>query len=190
MDKNEFCKLKECISDCSKCRLSSNRINVVFGEGNENAKVMFVGEAPGKEENKQGLPFVGAAGQFLNKMLEGIGWKREDVYITNIVKDQPPNNRDPEPDEIKICTENWLIPQIKIMDPKIIVPLGRHSMYFFLPNVGTISQIHGRVFRRKDGRVYVPLYHPAVALYNNSQKPILEKDFQLLPKVLKKLEES
>lgn len=188
MDKSEFCRLKKCISDCSKCRLSTNRINVVFGCGNENAKVMFVGEAPGKQENIQGRPFVGAAGKFLNTMLESISWKREDVYITNIVKDQPPENRDPLPDEIDICTKNWLLPQIEIMDPKIIVPLGRHSMNFFLPNVGTISQIHGRVFRRADGRVYVPLYHPAVALYSGSQRPVLLNDFAILPKVLKKLE--
>ncbi len=158
----------------------------VPGEGNPSATIMFVGEAPGQKEDQQGKPFVGAAGKFLSEMLEIIGLKREDVFITNIVKQRPPNNRDPLPEEI---ATHWPIleRQITIIDPKIIVILGRHSMSRLLPNIGTISQVHGKPFRRADGRVYLPLYHPAAALYNGGLRQTLIDDFKKIPLILKKL---
>ncbi len=127
-------------------------MNFVPGEGNPDADILFVGEAPGQKENEQKRPFVGAAGKFLSEMLESIGLKREDVFITNIVKQRPPNNRDPLPEEI---AAHWplLEKQVAIIDPKIIVILGRHSMSRLLPDIGTISKVHGQPFRRQDGRV-------------------------------------
>jgi len=163
--------------------------NFVPGEGNPDADILFVGEAPGKKEDELQRPFVGAAGKFLNEMLESIGLEREDVFITNIVKQRPPDNRDPLPDEI---SAHWplLEKQIAIIDPKIIVMLGRHSMSRLLPDVGTISKIHGQPFRRKDGRVYLPLYHPAAALYNGGLRQTLLDDFAKIPLILNKLEET
>jgi uracil-DNA glycosylase len=159
----------------------------VPGEGNPDSDILFVGEAPGQKEDEQGKPFVGAAGKFLAEMLESIGLTRDDVFITNIVKQRPPNNRDPLPEEI---AAHWplLGKQIDIINPKIIVMLGRHSMSRLLPGVGTISQIHGKPFRRQDGRVYLPLYHPAAALYNGGLRETLIADFQKIPLILKKLE--
>lgn len=160
--------------------------NFVPGTGNPNSDIVFVGEAPGQKEDAMGVPFVGAAGQFLNEMLASIGLKRDDIFITNIVKQRPPNNRDPLPEEIE---KHWpfLMKQIAIIDPKIIVMLGRHSMSKLLPGVGTISQIHGKLFRRKDGRVYLPLYHPAAALYNGGLRQTLLEDFARIPAIIKKL---
>ncbi len=160
--------------------------NFVPGEGNPDADILFVGEAPGQKEDEQGKPFVGAAGKFLAEMLEIIGLKRDDVFITNIVKQRPPDNRDPLPEEI---TAHWplLEKQIAIINPKIIVMLGRHSMSRLLPDVGTISKIHGQPFRRKDGRVYLPLYHPAAALYNGGLRDTLIADFKKIPLILKKI---
>lgn len=179
--------LADQMQGCQKCDLCKNRIKVVPGEGNNQSEILFIGEAPGAEENKQGRPFVGAAGQFLEYLLTQVGWKRSDVFITNIVKDQPPSNRDPLPEEIRICTSSWLEPQIKIINPKIIVTLGRHAMHYFLPNIGSISQAHGRVFRKPDKMVYFPLYHPAVALYRSEMKQTLENDFKKLPRLLELL---
>lgn len=163
--------------------------NFVLGEGAPDADIMFIGEAPGKKEDELQRPFVGAAGKFLNEMLESIGLKREDVYISNIVKQRPPNNRDPLPEEIEA---HWpfLMRQIEVIDPRIIVMLGRHSMSKLLPGVGTISQIHGKPFRRKDGRIYLPLYHPAAALYNGGLRQTLLADFQKIPVILKKSKET
>lgn len=160
--------------------------NFVPGEGSPNAQVMFVGEAPGQKEDASGRPFVGAAGRFLTEMLELISLKRGDVFITNIVKQRPPDNRDPLPAEI---AAHWpfLERQIAIIEPRIIVMLGRHSMARLLPGVGPISQVHGRPYRRQDGRVYLPLYHPAVALYNGSMRHVLMADFQKIPPILKKI---
>lgn len=186
----ELSALADSIRVCTKCRLYKNRINAVPGEGNPNSPIVFVGEAPGKQENIDGRPFVGAAGKLLNELLASQGWQRTDVFITNIVKDQPPGNRDPLLDEISICTNAWLTAQLAIIKPKIIVPLGRHAMQYFLPNVGTISQIHGQAFRRQDGRIYVPLYHPAVALYRSELRSTLEADFRILPKLLKQISNS
>jgi len=153
--------------------------NVVPGEGNSQADIMFVGEAPGAEEDKQGRPFVGAAGQFLNDLLKSIDLDRGDVFITNIVKCRPPNNRDPSLEEKKLFAP-WLKAQIDFINPKAFVPLGRHALWNFLPDV-TISKSHGKVFyREKDDRFVFVMYHPAVALYNGSYREVLMNDIKKL----------
>ena len=184
MDKTK--QLLELLDDLKKLPLYEGA-NFVPGEGSPDADILFVGEAPGKKEDELSRPFVGASGKFLTEMLSAIGLNRDDVYITNIVKQRPPNNRDPLPEEIEA---HWplLMRQIDIIDPKIIVMLGRHSMSKLLPGLGSISQIHGKPFRRQDGRVYLPLFHPAVALYNGSQREVLMADFKKIPLILKKLE--
>ncbi len=165
--------------------LAKQAINLVMGEGNVDAEVVFIGEAPGKNEDEQGRPFVGAAGKFLNEMLGEAGMTREDVYITNIVKYRPPNNRDPEPDE-KEAFWPYLLRQLKVINPKLVVTLGRHSMEYFLPSQ-KISAIHGQPKRNGD-LVVMPLFHPAAALYNGGLRQTLVDDFMKLPIVLKKLE--
>lgn len=155
---------------------------LVPGEGNPDADVVFVGEAPGAEEDKQGRPFVGAAGKFLNQLIEGIGWKREDVYIANLIKHRPPNNRDPLPIEIEAYTP-WLDKQLEIIKPKLIVTLGRYSMAYFLGEPLSITKIHGQP-KRRGGRVIMPMYHPAAALYRGDLRPVLAADFKKIPKVL------
>lgn len=165
--------------------LAAQAKNLVMGDGNINAEIVFIGEAPGKNEDEQGLPFVGAAGKFLNEMLAEAGMQRSDVYITNIVKYRPPNNRDPEPDEKKAFWP-YLLKQLQIIQPKVVITLGRHSMEYFLPNM-KISQIHGQAKRIRFGDekiVVVPLYHPAAALYNGSMRQTLIDDFVNVPKVI------
>lgn len=164
--------------------LAKTATNLVMGDGSVDAQILFIGEAPGKNEDEQGLPFVGAAGKFLNEMLQTIGLERKDVYITNIVKYRPPNNRDPLPDE-KEAFWPYLLRQIKILQPKLIVTLGRHSMEYFLPS-SKISQIHGEPKRRGD-LVIMPLFHPAAALYNGAMRQTLIDDFQRIPKILELL---
>ena len=170
--------------------LAAQATNLVMGDGNVDADIVFIGEAPGKNEDEQGLPFVGAAGKFLNEMLAEAGLSRSDVYITNIVKYRPPNNRDPLPEE-KGAFWPYLIKQLQIIDPKVVITLGRHSMEYFLPGM-YISQIHGQPKRVKFGDkklVVVPLYHPAAALYNGSLRQTLIDDFMNVPVVISKLEE-
>jgi DNA polymerase len=177
--------LKEEILKSDVCsELASSATQLVMGAGNPDADIMFIGEAPGAEEDKQGLPFVGRAGQFLNDMLQLIHLQREDVYITNIVKYRPPNNRDPQDDE-KSEFLPYLFKQIAIIQPRLIVTLGRHSMNAFLPGF-RISEVHGQP-KRKTGIVYLPLYHPAAALYNGSMKQTLVDDFMKIPKILEKI---
>ena len=182
----ELKKLNDQTLSCQKCDLRQTCSQVVPGAGSAEAEIMFIGEGPGKEEDKQGIPFVGAAGKFLDEMLEMISLKREDVYIANVVKCRPPNNRDPLPEEAEACWP-WLERQIKIINPKLIVTLGRHSLGRFLPGQ-KISQIHGKALRRavpKMGiRIFYALYHPAAALYNGSMREVLIKDFKKIPKVL------
>jgi DNA polymerase len=156
----------------------------VPGEGNPDAQVVFVGEAPGEKEDLSGQPFVGAAGKILAEMLAGIGLKREDVFITNTVKWRPPKNRDPLPEEIEACWD-YLQEQLAVIDPPLIVTLGKHALERFLPGL-RISQVHGEA-KRRDGQVYLPLYHPAAALYNGSMRAQLNYDFQKIPLVLKKI---
>ncbi len=169
--------------------LAKTATNLVMGDGNINTDIVFIGEAPGKNEDEQGLPFVGAAGKFLNEMLATVGMDRSDVFITNIVKYRPPNNRDPLPEEKKAFWP-YLVRQLDIIRPKIVVTLGRHSMEYFLPDM-KISMIHGQPKRIPFGDtkiVIVPLYHPAAALYNGSMRATLIEDFMKLPTIIKLLE--
>ena len=159
--------------------------NLVMGDGNIDADIVFIGKAPGKNEDETGLPFVGAAGKFLNEMLETIGMQRSSIFITNIVKYRPPNNRDPLPEEKKAFWP-YLIRQLDVIKPQIVVTLGRHSMEYFIPGQ-KISAIHGQPKRIAFGDaklVIVPLYHPAAALYNGSMRTTLIEDFQKLPKII------
>src|ERR1700722_3863513 len=167
--------------------LAKDAHNMVFGDGNPDTDIVFIGEAPGKNEDLQGIPFVGAAGKFLNEMLEMIDLKREDIYITNIVKYRPPDNRDPLPDE-KTAFMPYLESQLEVIQPKLVVTLGRHSLNCFLPDL-QISQVHGQPKRYK-GRVYLPLFHPAAALYNGAMRQTLIDDFALIPAIIQKITSS
>lgn len=155
--------------------------NLVFGEGNIDCKVMFIGEAPGFNEDRLKRPFVGRGGQLLDDMIRGLGWKREDVYITNIVKRRPPDNRDPELGEIE-AYKPYLARQIEIIDPRVIVTLGRFSMNYFLPDA-KITRDHGRVLSIY-GRLIYPVYHPAAALRSTEMMNTLREDFKNIPKVV------
>lgn len=178
-------QLKQDILDKGVCpKLAASATQLVMGEGNPQADILFIGEAPGAKEDKQGLPFVGRAGQFLNDMLQSINLNRSDVYITNIVKYRPPNNRDPS-DQEKAEFIPYLFKQIAIIKPKLIVTLGRHSMNAFLPGF-RISDIHGQP-KRKNELVYLPLYHPAAALYNGGMRDVLVEDFKKIPKIIQQL---
>lgn len=171
--------------------LKGQATRLVMGDGNSDADIVFIGEAPGKNEDIQGLPFVGAAGKFLNVMLESAGMDRGDVYITNIVKYRPPNNRDPLPGE-KAAFIPYLAKQLKIIDPKVIITLGRHSMEYFLPGE-KIAEVHGQpreIMFNGQKRTLVPLYHPAAALYNGGMRQTLIDDFLTVPEVVRKLKES
>jgi uracil-DNA glycosylase family 4 len=182
---NKLELLRQQIIDDKVCpELAKGATQLVFGDGNPDSDIVFIGEAPGKSEDLQGLPFVGAAGKFLNEMLEMIGLKRKDIYITNIVKYRPPNNRDPLPEE-KSAFLPYLESQLEVIQPKLVVTLGRHSLNCFLPEL-SISQVHGQPKRFK-GRVYLPLFHPAAALYNGSMRQTLIDDFVRIPLILKKL---
>lgn len=164
---------------CAELRAGAKQL--VMGDGNPDADIVLIGEAPGAKEDELGLPFVGAAGKFLDEMLASINLQRTDVYITNIVKYRPPANRDPEPEEIQAFMP-YLKRQLAVIKPKLVVFLGRHSMSVFLPEL-RISQVHGQP-KRKDGQVYLPLYHPAAALYNGSMRQTLLEDFGKIPKIL------
>jgi len=166
------------IEKCEACALHFSRKKSVPGEGPADAEVMLIGEAPGFHENEQGRPFVGQAGKFLNELLAAAGLQREQVFITNVVKSRPPNNRDPLPDELAACAP-FLLRQIGVINPRVIVTLGRYSMAHFMPGV-KISEAHGR-YRWVDGRLVVAMYHPAAALHQPGLKPTLLYDFGKLP---------
>lgn len=175
---------------CERCRLRATCTQVVPGNGSEQAEILFIGEGPGKNEDVQGIPFIGAAGKFLDEMLSRIALNRGSVYIANAVKCRPPQNRDPLPDEIGACRP-WLVEQIDRIQPKLIVTLGRYSMGMFLPHL-KISESHGRAFRvsiTETGNMYVfcTLYHPAAALYNGGMRETLIADFAKIPKLLKQI---
>ncbi len=174
------------IAGCTACGLAQHRTKVVPGEGAENASIVFIGEAPGRYEDLQGRPFVGPAGKFLSELLASIGRKREDVYICNVIKCRPPENRDPVPSEIEACV-NWLDLQLGLLKPKIIVTLGRYSMAKFFPQQ-TISRIHGRA-KKQEGILYYPMYHPAAALHQQSLRYIIEQDMLKIPQLLAESEE-
>jgi len=183
-------KLNKNMDALCACKLKKLATNVVPGKGNADAKIMFIGEAPGKKEDEMGEPFIGAAGKFLSELLATIDLKREDIYITNIVKYRPPNNRDPLPEEVADC-QLWLQEQINLIDPVLIIPLGRHALERFVPG-RKISEDHGKAFRREiDGvgkRVIYALYHPAAALYNGGLRDTLVTDFVRIPKIIAKIE--
>lgn len=169
------------IAQCTKCLLHRGRTKAVPGEGPENADLMFIGEAPGFHEDQQGRPFVGAAGNFLEELLESIGLTREGVYIANVIKCRPPGNRDPLPDEIEAC-KPFLDRQIELIRPKIVVTLGRFSMARAFPKA-RISRIHGQP-RKIGGIVYYPMYHPAAALHQPSLRRVIKEDMQRIPDLL------
>ena len=189
-----FNELKKEVEKCRRCPLYKTRTKVVFGTGPVNARLMIISEAPGYWEDQRGEPFVGAAGKVLNELLESVGIKREEVYITNVLKDRPPNNRDPRPEEIKACTP-YLERQIEIIDPEVICPLGNFATRFIFKKydledqLGGISKIHGKVFEAKnlfDAIKIIPFYHPATATYNINMKKILKKDFEILKRLKRK----
>jgi uracil-DNA glycosylase len=174
---------------CTRCRLSQSRTQVVFGQGDPHADLMFVGEAPGFHEDRQGLPFVGPSGQLLNRLLEGIGLRREDVYIANVVKSRPPNNRDPLPDEIAACRP-WLDAQIRLVDPRVVVTLGNFAAKTLLETTTGITRLRGRTYPFQ-GRVLLPTFHPAAALHAQGRRtagpsPLeaMEGDFRVLAELL------
>jgi len=171
------------IDGCTKCGLCKDNTYYVPGMGTQKADIMFIGEGPGKKEDEKGLPFVGASGKFLDTLLESIGLDREKIYITNVVKCRPPENRDPKVEEMEAC-DDYLEAQIMVVQPKVIVTLGRFSMAKFLPGV-KISEVHGKPKRRQsDGLIIFPSYHPAVALYNGGMRGTLLEDFQRLSKLV------
>lgn len=173
----------------NNCKLKASATQPVFGDGNPKSKIVFIGEAPGKDEDIQGKPFVGRSGKFLSEMLETIKMSRVDIYITNTVKYRPPNNRDPEPDEIAECLP-WLMEELNFIKPLLIIPLGRHAMNRFFPD-DKISAVHGKLLHKKikgiDTEYFFPLYHPAAALYNGATRETLIEDFNKIPLVLKKI---
>jgi uracil-DNA glycosylase len=177
----ELQQLDAVIRQCPLCDLSTTRTKAVPGDGPADAELMFVGEGPGFHEDRQGRPFVGAAGQFLDQMLASIGLERRQVFVTNVVKCRPPNNRDPQPAEIAACAP-YLDKQMALINPLVIVTLGRHSMARYFPGE-KISAIHGTA-RLVDGRTVVALYHPAAALHQQSLRATLEEDFRKLPRFI------
>ncbi len=191
MDKTEALENlnKKWKEEC-RCEFKKTATQAVPGAGNPDAEIVFIGEAPGKKEDELGRPFVGAAGKFLEEMLQSINMKREDIYITNVVKYRPPNNRDPSQEEKSSCRE-WLLEEIKIISPKLIIFLGRHAMNNFFPDL-QISAAHGKLliklFKGLSTKYFFPLYHPAAALYDGSMREVLMKDFKKIPKVLKEIE--
>jgi uracil-DNA glycosylase family 4 len=172
---------------CTKCRLAQGRTRAVPGEGSPDTEVVFVGEGPGQNEDRQGRPFVGAAGNLLQELLAMIGWRREDVFITNVVKCRPPNNRDPEPDEIAAC-QPYLRRQLEVLDPALLVTLGRFSLQTFMPG-DRISRVHGTERPIDPGTgaraaTGYALYHPAAALRQGSLKETMQRDMAAVPEVL------
>lgn len=174
--------LAQQISVCTKCELYKGRTHAVPGEGPTHAEIMLIGEGPGANEDKQGRPFVGASGKFLDQLLAQAGVTRADVWITNVVKCRPPGNQDPEMIEIETCTTNYLDQQIKVVNPSIIVTLGRHSMSRFIPDA-KITQIHGQM-QKIGTRFVIPMFHPAAALHQQRFRPMLLEDFAKLPALL------
>lgn len=181
-DKDRLDKLKREASSCKKCNLGRTRKNLVFGTGNSGADLMFIGEAPGMEEDLQGLPFVGRAGQLLTKIIEAMGLSREDVYIANILKCRPPNNRNPLPTEILAC-ETYLFRQIELIRPKVICALGKFAAQTLLRSQEPITRLRGK-FHEYHGVKLMPTFHPAYLLRNPSDKRLVWEDMKKILKVL------
>jgi uracil-DNA glycosylase len=178
-------ELAEQIRVCVKCRLHESRTNAVPGDGKPSAKVMIIAEAPGKEEDATGHPFVGAAGRFLNQVLEGTGLDRNDFFITNTVKCRPPANRTPKKDEVEICTSNYLFEQIELINPRLVMLLGLVAAKRML-NVKSVGEARGRVIEH-EGRRYIVGYHPAVRFYREDLAEKVEEDFALLKREIKRM---
>jgi uracil-DNA glycosylase family 4 len=174
-------QLCEEIIACRDCELAEYRTKVVPGEGAEDADLLFIGEAPGWHEDQQGRPFIGPAGQFLDQLLASIGLRREEVYIANVIKCRPPQNRDPLPAEIQNCSK-WLDRQIEIIQPQMVITLGRYSLARYFPNE-SIGKIHGKP-RKSEGVIYYPMYHPAAALHQGSLRRTIETDMLRIPQIL------
>lgn len=173
--------LNATVKTCTRCPLHRGRTHAVPGAGPVNARIMFIGEGPGFHEDRQGLPFVGAAGQLLDELLATIGIRRADVYITNVVKCRPPQNRDPQPEEIGACSA-YLDEQLALIQPRVVITLGRFSMARWFPNA-KISAIHGRA-KKLGGVTYIPMLHPAAALHQPAWRTQLEEDFRKIPEYL------
>ena len=183
---SELKALYDQILSCTRCGLSQGRTRAVPGEGPENAKVMFIGEAPGFHEDKSGKPFVGAAGHFLEELLADIDMTRDDVYIANVIKCRPPGNRAPIPREIEAC-KPYLDRQIELIQPRIVITLGRFSMERYFPGA-KISSIHGRP-KKIDGRLYYPMYHPAAALHQPSLRSAVVEDMKKIPQLIAEIDQ-
>lgn len=181
---SELLELYEQIRTCTKCDLANGRTNAVPGEGPADAEIMFIGEAPGFHEDREGRPFVGAAGKYLDELLASIGMQREQVYICNVIKCRPPQNRDPLPEEMEACRP-YLDRQIELINPRVILTISRFAMARWFPDK-KISEIHGKP-KRIGNRVIVPMYHPAAALHQPSLKRVLEEDFKRVPQILKEM---
>ena len=185
-DHAELAALRDAVAGCTRCPLSETRTQVVFGSGSPVADLMFVGEAPGFHEDKQGVPFVGAAGQLLGKLLSGIGLTRDDVFVANVLKCRPPGNRDPLPEEIASC-EGHLFRQIALIQPKVISTLGNFATKLLSGKPDGITRVHGREQEVVLGGTHVllyPIFHPAAALYTPRMLDVLQADFQRLPELL------
>ena len=180
-------ELRVQVESCRRCPLCDGRTQTVFGVGNPHARVMFIGEAPGKNEDLQGEPFVGAAGHYLNELLGCAGLRREDVFIANVLKCRPPGNRDPRPEEIQTCTP-YLREQTRTIDPEVLVTLGKFSTQFVLKTQVGITRLHGRVQRAGKFLVF-PIFHPAAALYDGAKREALDNDFVTLGQLLHQLDE-
>ncbi len=180
-------ELRVQVESCRRCPLCDGRTQTVFGVGNPHARVMFIGEAPGKNEDLQGEPFVGAAGHYLNELLGCASLRREDVFIANVLKCRPPGNRDPRPEEIQTCTP-FLREQTRTIDPEVLVTLGKFSTQFVLKTQVGITRLHGRVQRAGKFLVF-PIFHPAAALYDGAKREALENDFVTLGQLLHQLDE-
>jgi len=178
-------QLSAYLRDCQRCQLASGRTQVVFGTGNPQASIMFVGEAPGFYEDREGVPFVGAAGKLLTELLQSIGLKRSDIYIANVIKCRPPNNRDPLPDEIDTC-KPFLLQQIELIQPKLVCTLGNFATQTLLERKVGITKVRGQVIRLENFVVF-PLLHPAAALHQGNLRVPLKEDFQKLKAVLEQM---
>ena len=178
-------ELEQSISHCKKCKLCDNRTNIVFGTGNKNAKIMFIGEGPGADEDMQGEPFVGKAGKLMNEAFKGLGIKREEVYIANIVKCRPPSNRDPQEDEAEACMD-YLRNQVMLVKPRIIVLLGRIALQNILGKECSITHMRGNWVEKK-GIIYMPTWHPAALLRDENKKIEFFKDLKEVVKEVEKI---
>jgi DNA polymerase len=183
---NVLDELKLEVSKCTRCEeLVKIRTQTVFGDGTVEAEVMFVGEAPGADEDRQGIPFVGRAGQFMNQCMENAGIPRSKIYIANTLKCRPPDNRNPKPEEMENCAA-FLAAQIAIINPRIIAPLGNFGLERMVGKKYRIGEVHGRPIRRKDGLIYFPMIHPAAALHQPKYRQDIQVDFMKLAKLLKR----